>query len=197
MPTDYKKEWMEKSSIDYFSLFISLWLACNSWYKSHYSEINGTDRDFINKLKTDNSGRNHLYDKYCNLIDKDDKTGMAFRTNIELLHYSLGQAILKSDKIGWCSFELAVTDYNDKDNPEKLIETPRTNQDGSVHADDEPNVIKLDKIYITSNENKFFAGLFEIIYQVRNMLVHGQLNPDKDGHDVVKYCYLILWDLMN
>ncbi len=30
MPSYYKKEWMEKSSIDYFSPFISLWLACNS-----------------------------------------------------------------------------------------------------------------------------------------------------------------------
>ena len=27
MPTDYKKEWIEKSAIDYFSPFISLWLA--------------------------------------------------------------------------------------------------------------------------------------------------------------------------
>jgi len=59
MPTDYKKEWIEKSAIDYFSPFISLWLACNSWYMSHYSDLNGnhagdstaSDRDFINKLK--------------------------------------------------------------------------------------------------------------------------------------------------
>jgi hypothetical protein len=39
--------------------------------------------------------------------------------------------------------------------------------------------------------------ILEIIYQVRNMLLHGKLNPDKDEHEVVKYCYLILWDLMN
>lgn len=197
MPMDYKKEWMEKSSIDYFSPFIALWLACNSWYQSHYSEMDGKDRDFINKLKTDDSGRNHLYDKYCNLIDKNDKKGIAFRTNVELLHYSLERANLKPDNIDLCSFRQAVTDYNNKDNLENLIEEPRINKDYSVHADDEPNVIKLDKIYITSNKNKFFAGLFEIIYQVRNMLVHGKLNPDKDEHEVVKYCYLILWDLMN
>jgi len=54
MPTDYKK-WIEKSAIDYFSPFISLWLACNSWYMSHYSDLNdnragnniASDRDFI------------------------------------------------------------------------------------------------------------------------------------------------------
>jgi len=59
MPTDYKKEWIEKSAINYFSLFILLSLTCNSWYMSHYSDLNDNhagnntalDRDFINKLK--------------------------------------------------------------------------------------------------------------------------------------------------
>lgn len=63
MPTDYKKEWIEKAAIDYFSPFISLWLACNSWYMSHYSDLDdeypgdktASDRDFINKLKEDNT----------------------------------------------------------------------------------------------------------------------------------------------
>ncbi len=45
MPTDYKKEWIEKSAIDYFSAFISLWLACNSWYMSHYSDLNDNHPD--------------------------------------------------------------------------------------------------------------------------------------------------------
>jgi len=86
--------------------------------------------------------------------------------------------------------------YNDKDNPENLIKKARINKNGSIHATDVRNVIKLDQICITNDKSKFFAGLFEIIYQVRNMLVHGKLNPDKDEHEVVKYCYLILWDLM-
>ena len=198
MPTDYKKEWIEKSSIDYFSPFISLWLACNSWYQSHYSDIkNGTDREFINKIKDDDSGRNHLYGRYCDLIDKNDKAGIAFRTYIELLHYALERADLRPDKIDSCSFRRAVTDYNNRSSLEDLIVEPRFLKNGSIRAADAFNVVKLDEKYITSNNKKFFAGLFEIIYQVRNMLVHGKLNPGKDEHEVVKYCYLILWDLMN
>ena len=58
--TNYRDAWLSKASIDYFAPFISLWLACNSWYRSHYSDLTqpnnpdkeGTDRDFINKLKT-------------------------------------------------------------------------------------------------------------------------------------------------
>ena len=205
MPVDYKKEWMEKSSIDYFSPFISLWLACNSWYMSHYSDLNdnhagdrtASDRDFINKLKEDTTGRYHLYTKFTELIDKTGKDGISFRTDIELLHYALDRANLQPERIRNCSLQSAVIDYNDKDNPINLIKNPRINQDGSVHANDEADVIRLDQIFITSNRQHCFAGLFEIIYQVRNMLVHGKLNPDKDEHDVVKYCYRILWELMN
>lgn len=205
MPTDYKKEWIEKSAIDYFSPFISLWLACNSWYMSHYSDLNdshrgdrtASDRDFINKLKEDTTGRNHLHTKFTELIDKTGKDGISFRTDIELLHYALNRANLQPERIRSCSLQSAVIDYNDKDNPANLIKNPRINQDGSVHANDVEDVIRLDKIFITSNHQHCFAGLFEIIYQVRNMLVHGKLNPDNDEHDVVKYCYRILWELMN
>ena len=205
MPTDYKKEWIEKSAIDYFSPFISLWLACNSWYMSHYSDLNdnhagdntASDRDFINKLKEDTSGRNHLYTKFSESIEKIGKDGISFRTDIELLHYALERANLHPDRIGRCSLCSAVVEYQDKDNPVNLIKTPRIKQDGSVYSDDEADVIKLDQIYISSNLQHCFAGILEVIYQVRNMLIHGKLNPDKDKHDVVKYCYRILWELMN
>lgn len=205
MPTDHKKEWMEKAAIDYFSPFISLWLACNSWYMSHYSDLHdnhlspnsATDRDFINKIKEDITGRNHIYTKFAGLIDQPNKDGISFRTDLELLHYALDHANLRPKKISICSLRSAVVNYQDRDNPIDLIKNPRINQDGSVHASDESDVIKLDQLYITSNRQHCFAGVFEIIYQVRNLLVHGSLKPDENEHNVVKYCYRILWELMN
>ena len=196
MPTNYKKEWMEKSSIEYFSLFISLWLACNSWYEYHYSDKPRNDRSFINEIKMDTTGRNHLYAKFADLIDMDGKEGISFRTNIELLHYALERAILKPTNIDLLSFQKAVIDYSNINITENLIVKPKFKKDGSLYSEDERRVIKLDRIYITNDKSLFFSGLFEIIYQVRNMLVHGMLNPGKDEHNVVKYCYLILWDLM-
>lgn len=193
---DFKKEWLEKADIDYFAPFVNLWLACNSWYRSHYSDINGTDRDFINRIKTDFTGRNHLYTKFRNTIDNQSKEGIYFRANLELLHYSLERTQLRPERIQTCSFKNAVINYNNHTQTINLIKEPRINQDGSVHASDALDVIKLDKIFITSNKEDFFAGLFEIIYQVRNILVHGNLNPEKDEHNVVKYCYMILWDIM-
>ena len=205
MTTDYKKEWIEKSAIDYFSPFISLWLACNSWYMSHYSDLHGNhadgrtapDRDFIDKLKEDTTKRNHLYTKFAGLIEKTGKDGISFRTDIELLHYALNRANLRPERIPSCLLQSAVIDYRDKENPVNLIKNPRINKDDSVYASDKTDVIRLDQIFITSNLQHCFAGLFEIVYQVRNMLVHGKLNPGKDEHHVVKYCYRILWELMN
>lgn len=194
---DFKKEWMEKASIDFFAPFLNLWLACNSWYRSHYAEITTTDRDFINKIKTDYTGRNHLLNKFKALIVDVTKDGIAFRSNLEQLHYALERANLQPERISSCSFRSAVLDYSQTSNVTNLLCNPRINADGSVHASDASTVCKLDQIYITSNYDMFFSGLFEIIYQVRNILVHGNMNPERDEHNVVKYCYLILWDLMN
>ena len=99
---------------------------------SHYSDLHdnhagdrtASDRDFINKLKEDTSGRNHLYTKFADLIDKTGKDGISFRTDIELLHYALDRANLQPERISACSMQSAVIDYNDKENPVNLIKNP-------------------------------------------------------------------------
>jgi len=85
---------------------------------------------------------------------------------------------------------------NDTDGYVNILANPRINRDNTVHKDDEDKVIKLDSKYITSDTKIVFAGLFEMIYQIRNMVIHGHVKPEKDEHDVIKYCYLILSDLI-
>ncbi|WP_226389885.1 hypothetical protein [Penaeicola halotolerans] len=206
---NYREAWLAKANIDYFAPFISLWLACNSWYRSHYSDLTasnnpekeGTDRDFINKLKTDFTRRNHLYKNFEDaLLGSDEKKKVSFKTNMELLLFSLNRAELQPERlVQKCSFEYFLTDYSLKDNPQSyvnIIATPRINKDNTVHKDDAENVIKLDTKYIVNDIKIVFAGLIELIYQIRNMVIHGHVKPEKDEHDVIKYCYLILNDMM-
>ena len=94
------------------------------------------------------------------------------------------------------SFEEAVCDYDNKDDKTNLICRPRIKADGQVYAEDAPTARKLDTIYVTSSIPVLFSGLFEIIYQVRNCLVHGKMNPGDVEYQVVKYGYLVLYDLM-
>jgi len=198
---DYKEAWLQKSRIDYFAPFVSLWLACNSWYRSHYSELGKQDREFINKIKTDFTKRNHLYHRFedC-LLGSDEKKKISFKTNLELLHFSLNRADLKPERLIYnCSFEYLLIDYEkkgDSDGYINIISNPKINKDGTVNKADEDDVIRLDSKYITSDTRLVFAGLVELIYQIRNMVIHGHVKPEKDEHEVVKYSYLVLSELM-
>lgn len=71
------------------------------------------------------------------------------------------------------------------------------NSNGSVNKSKIDSVLKLENIYVTSELSTLFAGLFGIIYQVRNHLIHGHMNPGDKEYEVVKYSYFILYDLMS
>lgn len=199
--SDFKEAWLEKSRIDYFAPFVSLWLACNSWYRSHYSELGVKDRDLINKLKSDFSRRNHLYQRFENcLLGSEKKKRINFKTNLELLYFSLNRANLKPERLIYiCSFEYLLTDYDNKSDPNgyvNIIRNPKINKDGSVNKAFKDEVIRLDTEFITSDVKVVFSGVLELIYQIRNMVIHGNIRPEKDEHEVVKYCYLILNDML-
>lgn len=184
---EYRKEWLEKSKIDYFSPFIALWLSCNSWYCSHYADVGSIDRDLINKIKSDNTTRNILYKRFSDLFKANSRDGISFRLNIELLHYALENADLVSDNGIHCSLRYAVLDFSVKSVTCDLI----------GKDNDTVNSIKIEKIWVTKDSDKLFAGLFEIIYQIRNMLIHGKLNPEPQHHEIIKYCYAFLFQLMS
>jgi len=194
---DYKKEWFSKSQVDYFSSFVSLWLSCNSWYNFHYSLAN--DREHINKVKSDFTNTNKLYKEFDKLFTgsftKEQKSLFA---NIELLHYSLNRKVLTAPSlIKPLNFENILIDYSQKTvatGYSSLIIKNAKTITGKLKAG--VNGVDLGDIVFINDSKKVFAGLFEIIYQVRCLLVHGDLEPTDDNHEIIKYCYLILADLM-
>ena len=105
--TDYKKEWFAKARVDYFSPFINLWLACNSWYNFHYSL--SQDRAHVDKLKTEFGNSNKLYVAFqrC-FVQGESKDKKTFLSLLELLHFSLNQAEIKPVKSkSCCKFTLS------------------------------------------------------------------------------------------
>lgn len=194
---DYKKEWFTKSQVDYFSSFVSLWLSCNSWYNFHYSLAN--DREHINKVKSDFTNTNKLFKEFDKLFTgsftKEQKSLFA---NIELLHYSLNRKVLNAPSlIKPLNFENVLIDYSQKAVPTAYTEITIKNAKtitGKLKAS--VNGVNFGDLVFINDSKKVFAGLFEIIYQVRCLLVHGDLEPTEDNHEIIKYCYLILADLM-
>jgi hypothetical protein len=194
---DYKKEWFTKSQVDYFSSFVSLWLSCNSWYNFHYSLAN--DREHINKVKSDFTNTNKLFKEFDKLFNgsftKEQKSLFA---NIELLHYSLNRKVLNAPSLlKPLNFENVLIDYSQKAVTTAYTEITIKNAKtitGKLKAS--ANGVDFGDLVFINDSKKVFAGLFEIIYQVRCLLVHGDLEPTEDNHEIIKYCYLILADLM-
>ena len=64
-----------------------------------------------------------------------------------------------------------------------------------------PPVVKKKQIikeaFIIKNDlENLYSYVMEIIYQIRNSLVHGDLAYTEKHHEIVKYCYLILYYLV-
>ncbi len=195
--TDFKKEWFVKSQVDYFSPFISLWLSCNNWYKFHYSLAN--DRAHIDKIKSDFSKSNKLYKEFERLFKSGyTKEQKHLFTNIELLHYSLNRKAINAPNLsGSLNFENVLIDYSQKSSAiayTSIIIKNAKNKNGKLKAS--VNGVDFGDIVFINDSQKVFAGLFEIIYQIRCLLVHGDFDPKDENQEIIKYCYLILVDLM-
>ena len=192
---DNRIEWLSKAEIDYFSPFVSLWLACNAWYNFYYPEAGSKDRDRINIIKDDKTKRNHLRRKFKELLVETNPAATAFRSNLEQFSCALDNAgICENGNGELISFDNAFCSPNTPRISLKVV-TTRT-KTGKLREKDRNRVIDLGALTVTSDIDKLFAGVFEMIYQVRCNLVHGSLEPSKLNHAVVKYAYQLLWDLM-
>lgn len=190
MSGDYYKEWRANAEVDYYPQLVILWLSTNSWYRSHYSEITTKrDRDFLNKLREDHSTRNKLYARFDKLLQAEGTKGRAELLNhIEGLFFALNTAVLLWDEEQSNS---AITFEN-------CLLTPNPKTYGSLLVKPRASGIRIsDTLKLVDNKSTLFNGLLEIIYQVRCQLVHGQMEPSTENHEVVKQCYFLLHELMD
>lgn len=190
MSGDFYKEWRANAEIDYFPQLVILWLSTNSWYRSHYSEISTkSDRNFLNKLREDHSTRNKLFARFNKVLQADGTKGRADLINhIEGLFFALNTAVLLWNEEQSNS---AITYANCL-----LTSNPKTY--GSLIVKLQvPGIAIGDALRLTDDKSILFNGFLEIIYQVRCQLVHGQMEPNRENHDVVKHCYFLLRELMS
>lgn len=190
MSGDFYKEWRANAEVDYFPQLVILWLSVNSWYRSHYSEITTKrDRDFLNKLRDDHSTRNKLFARFKKLLQaQGTKDSAELFNHLEGLFFALNRATLLWDEEqsnSVITFENCLTSTN-----------PKTY--GSLRVNQNAAGIRISEtIKLTDDKTALFNGILEIIYQVRCQLVHGQMEPKEENHEVVKRCYFLLRELMS
>lgn len=190
MSGDYYQAWRAKAEVDYFPQLVILWLSTNSWYRSHYSDIESRkDRDFLNKLREDRTGRNKLFARFRKLLEPDSpKEHAEFISRIEALHFALNRGELLWDEespSSKISFGNCLITPNPKTYGNLIV---------NKHA---PGINVCETLKLTDDKSALFNGLVEIVYQVRCQLVHGQMEPTDENHEVVKQCYFLLYALMN
>lgn len=185
MSGDFYKEWRTYAEVDYFSQFILLWLSTNAWYRSHYAEITSRkDRDFLEKLREDHSPRNKLYSRFERAISSPSiKENRELLSIIEALSFGLNRATLFWDD----------DTHSQSINFDNCMMATSPKSYGPItvkkHA---PGVAISDNLKLLESKDEVFNCFLEIIYKVRCLLVHGDLAPSTDNHEVVKQCYALL-----
>ena len=191
-----KDDWLKKAEIDYFSKFVPLWLAFNSWYRSHYPDISNSDRAFLNHIKEDCSPRNALFTSFKDLMtEAHTKKHTKFISDIEAFHYSLNRADLKYCKANGSNSGYKICYENSLLKFESLNDHT-SYEDITIPYTKSVEKIKLNEIAFVPEYSKIFASTIEIIYQIRCYLFHGELKPEKDEHEAVKYSYELLKAMM-
>lgn len=185
-PSEIIQGWKVRATPDYFSMFQSLWVAFNAWYKdwwlsAHSLSSSTRDRDYIEKLKLSWS-HNRIYTNFSNLL-VDDSKWATFRFYLQDLDAALKNISFENniDKefrntaaSTITSFRMVKTIFDRK---EYQRPTPARSLD-------------------TTYELCLFQATIEILYTVRNKFFHGERSPNEQNLRVVKDAYHVLYALM-
>ena len=181
-------EWFKKADIDYFAAFVKLWLSFNALYKRLFQNDNlgRRDRNYIEALKNRN---NSLKRRFKRLFDENSDEGKEFR--LYLMEFIRtydggifgGKNITKNEIISPQMNGQKLDEINFKDfiHPRnfQLKRKPR-------------GYIKIEKYYIKENSDEIWPYFIEVLYMVRNQLIHGELEPTDENHKIIKACYNVL-----
>lgn len=174
MPINTISNWYRYSQIEYFTPFMKLWLAFNSWYKQFLPNCQ-TDRDAINEVKRGGTVRN----SFDQVFDAQSDDGEEFREAIALLVKEL-----RIQQINNVSFTNSDIEPNFQ-NLTPQMQNKRLNTG---------NIVKLDReTAIISDKNILFPELIEVIYQIRCGLIHGEFDvDDRRAHRLAKGAFVCL-----
>lgn len=171
--------WYEVSKLEFFTPFMKIWLAFNSWYKQFLPSAN-SDRDAINEVKITGP----IKTIFLSVILSDSEEGRELRSSISNLIMEIRvQGLI--DKNG-NEFRF----YNSDIEPgfEKLNKQTKTKKIN------EGLLIKLtEDNAVTADLSVLFQELMDVIYQIRCDLIHGEFDcKDSRAQRLVKNSYIIM-----
>ena len=214
MPTtDNVSKWFKSAELDYFAAFLKLWLSFNAWYRLHYNEdYIKKDRDHINIIRGvyknqnqhlhgyDASTRNSIRRRFMSLMESEDIESKEFRKYVEKFLYLFKERKVEGEFDGYAKKKINLGEFFINPSWVKSTIRKKIRKQEFIYLTppqivDRRQVIK--EAFIVKNDlEKLYSCIIEIIYQIRNQLIHGDLPYTKESHEIVKYCYLILYYLI-
>jgi len=192
MAISNSKEWYNKSEIDYFSAFLKLWLAFNAFYKrlyQHNASLNN-DRKFIEEIKNNNNIVKTKFEEYFTNSQSSQAIEFRFYLSEFIRKYSGvrsgNKSIKKDDSIS------LKPQMNGRVVDEIDFSSFIHSRNNSLKNKNIRGFIKIEHIYIKDDINLIFPFFIEMLYMMRNSLVHGTMEPTDENHQSIKCCYIML-----
>jgi hypothetical protein len=196
MPITNSKEWYDKSEIDYFSAFLKLWLSFNAFYKRLYQADRSLklDRQFIEHLKgTDNIVKDRFREYYITL-QSSEAVEFRFYFGEFVRAYSgprLGNKSIVRDNFKGVKPQMNGSAVNEINFFQFIHPRNHTLRNNNING-----YIKIENLYISNDINSLFPVFIEMLYMMRNLLVHGVMEPSEENHKSIKCCYILLRHLI-
>ena len=189
--------WRKKSEVDYFPLFVPLWLAFDAWLRANFSpplsknrKIPPSDRERLETLKYDYVN-NDTFEKMQGLLVGANPSGI-FKESLLEIEKALLSAPIKyiNDRANRIvSFSTGLVSKA-QGKFENLMDV------SNLDPNDPDAKIELTSgRFIINDVKKIYRVYLEILYQVRCRFFHGELKPNKDNERIIKYLYLTLSDI--
>lgn len=178
-------EWYKKSEVDYFSVFMKLWLSFNALYSRMFqgSNFGSNDRKYIEELKNSN---NFLKIKFRSLFDEESPEGKEFKVYLMELMRKYDGGLFGGKRIS--KNERLKPQMNG--NPLEEISFKKFIHSRCFQLKRTPRgYAKINEMYIRNNTDEIWPYYIEIIYLLRNSLIHGGMEPTEENHEIIKICY--------
>lgn len=197
------KEWFEKSEIDYYSAFLKLWLSFNGFYKRYYQSNASlrNDRQYIEELKNNDNSIRRKFIRLLTIENSNESIEFLFRFSELVRKYDGGKfgnrTILRDDELG-VRPQIGGANLQEISFKNFIHNNSYSLSKNAYRQwkDTNPYIRISEKIVIKNDLNEFWKYFLEILYMLRNQLVHGILQPTDENHEVITNCYIILRSLI-
>ena len=155
-----------------------------------------TDRRRLDLLKRT---RDELSSRFSDLLYAETYVGFSFRVNLGELHRALEDANIYYNRKRWhdktITFSNCAIEWNSGHPRFESIVFQR-DQDEEDELEDGSGIELEGSLSVDSDTDRVCAAYMEIVYQIRNKLLHGELTPNPANERVIRHLYITLSMIM-